>query len=279
VAIFVSVQSGDFYDPATWNTGSVPDLSVDDVVIGNDHEVVLGPGHWVTLAPGRLIAVAAGGTLRIQGGLDVDTATVWVDGTVFAEGDYLAIWNGSEMPVSTTGVVIVPGSFYLESGATATIEGQFVVESDGYADIYSDGLLTLQGGGLWQNYGSCTVEYSGRAVVHGDFTTESNGSLDLYDDGVLEIASDGAVFVLGSFCVDWHGRCEVFGYLGIEYDGLFYVYADGLGRVYKDIHASVRTFGGGRSEMLRREGRILDYDGNPMFALDRAYGLKPARIA
>ena len=63
------------------------------------------------------------------------------------------------------------------------------------------------------------------------------------------------------------------------HDGLFYLYADGLVRAYKDIHVSGRTFGGGRIEMLRREGRILDYDGNSMFALDRAYGFGQARIA
>jgi len=63
------------------------------------------------------------------------------------------------------------------------------------------------------------------------------------------------------------------------HDGLFYLYADGLVRTCKDIHATRRTFGGGRIEMLRRDGRILDYDGNPMFALDRAYGFGQARIA
>ena len=55
--------------------------------------------------------------------------------------------------------------------------------------------------------------------------------------------------------------------------------ADGLVRAYKDIRVSGRTSGGGRVEMLRREGRILDYDGNSMFALNRAYGFGQARIA
>jgi len=79
--------------------------------------------------------------------------------------------------------------------------------------------------------------------------------------------------------VSWNGRCEVFGYLGVHQDSQLRVYSGGLINVYKDIRVSGQLTGGGKIVMLRREGRILDYNDNTVFVLDRAYGVKPARIA
>lgn len=71
----------------------------------------------------------------------------------------------------------------------------------------------------------------------------------------------------------------MFGYLGVHQDGQLRVYSYGLINVYKDIRVSGQLTGGGKIVMLRREGRILDYNDNTVFVLDRAYGVKPARIA
>jgi len=53
VALFISTQSGNWHDPTTWDAGTVPNLSVDDVIIMNGHEVVLEAGQYVSLAPWR----------------------------------------------------------------------------------------------------------------------------------------------------------------------------------------------------------------------------------
>jgi len=279
VALFISVQSGNWHDPTTWDVGSVPDLSADDVIVADGHEVVLESGQYLSLSPDLLLGIAASGTLRIQGGLDAYNSNVVVLGTLIAEGDYLAIWGGSELTIDTDGTLSVSGALYLESEASAIVEGQLIVESGGYADIYYDGVLTLEVGGTWQNYGYCYIEWNAQANIRDDFSVEVGGYLSIYDNSVLNIEADGAVLVLGTISVSWNGRCEVFGYLGVHQDGQLRVYAGGLINVYKDIRISGRMTGGGKIVMLRREGRILDYNDNTVFVLDRAYGVKPARIA
>lgn len=151
MALFVSVQSGNWHDPTTWDVGSVPDLGVDDVIIADGHEVVLEAGDYLSLAPDLLLGIAAGGTLRIQGGLDAYGSNVIVLGNLIAEGSHLAIWGGTDLQIDPGAIVTIVSSFYLESSATATVEGQLVVESGGYADFYYDGVLTLEVGGTWQN--------------------------------------------------------------------------------------------------------------------------------
>ena len=279
MALFISVQSGNWHDPTTWDVGSVPNLGVDDVIIVDGHEVVLEAGDYLSLAPGRLLAVGTNGTLRIQGGIDAYNSDVIVVGEITAEGSHLAIWGGGHLEIDPAGTVTVAGGFYLESNATATVEGQLIVESGGYADIYYDGVLTLEVGGTWQNYGYCYIEWNAQANIRDDFSVEVGGYLSIYDNSVLNIEADGAVLVLGTISVSWNGRCEVFGYLGVHQDGFLRIYSYGLMNVYKDISISGQLTGGGKIVMLRREGRILDYNDNTVFVLDRAYGVKPTRIA
>jgi len=60
----------------------------------------------------------------------------------------------------------------------------------------------------------------------------------------------------------WYGLIDVFGYLGVHQDGHLRVYSYGLINVYKDIRISGQLTGGGKIVMLRREGRILDFNDN-----------------
>jgi len=279
VALFISTQSGNWHDPTTWDAGTVPNLSVDDVIIMNGHEVVLEAGQYVSLAPGRLIGVITGGALRIQGGLDAYDSTVIVLGALIAEGSHLAVWGGAELIIDPAGVVTISSSFYLESSAIATVEGQLIIESGGFADIYLDGALTLEAGGGWQNYGYCYIEWDGQAVVRDNFSVETGGYVEAYDGSSLTIEDIGAVFVYGTLTAGWYGLIDVFGYLGVHQDGHLRVYSYGLINVYKDIRISGQLTGGGKIVMLRREGRILDFNDNPVFVLDRAYGFGQARIA
>lgn len=279
MAVFVSTQSGNWHNPTTWDIGAVPDLSVDDVIVYAGHEVVIETGEYLSLAPGRLVGVLPEATLTIQGGLDAYDSAVIVIGNLIAEGNHLAIWGGAELIIDYDATVTIVSSFYLESSATTTVEGQLIIESGGYADIYFDGVLTLEVGGGWQNYGYCYIEWHGQAIVRDDFSIESGGYLDLYDYSVLTIEDSGAVFVYGTLSVSWNGRCDAFGYLGVHQDGHLRVYSYGLINVYKDIRISGQLTGGGKIVMLRREGRILDFNDNPVFVLDRAYGFGQARIA
>ena len=279
MALFVSTQSGNWHDSATWNVGSIPNLNVDDVIIADGHEVVFEAGQYASLAPGHLLGIAANGTLRIQGGIDAYGSTVFVIGNLIAEGNHLAVWGGAELIIDPTATLTVASSFYLEWDATATIEGQMTIESGAWADIYDYATLTLEVGGTIQNYGYCYIEWDGQAIIRDDFSIENGGYLDLYDYSVLTIEGSGAVFVYGTLSASWNGRCEVFGYLGVHQDGHLRVYSYGLINVYKDICVSGRLTGGGKIVMLRREGRILDFNDNPVFVLDRAYGSGQTRIA
>jgi hypothetical protein len=280
VALFISTQSGDWHDPMTWDVGSVPDLDVDDVIIANGHEVIFEADQYESLGPGHLLGIAPEGTLRIQGGIDACDSSVIVLGVLLVEDDYLAVWGGAELIVDSAGTLTIAGGFYLTSDATADIWGQMTIESGAWADIYNYATLTVEVGGTIQNYGYCYIEWDGQAVIRDDFSIESGGYLDLYDYSVLSIDEEGATFIYGTLYIYYYSRIEVFGYFGLAQDGWLYLDYKGLINAYKDIRIGGRAYGyGGEIAMLRREGRILDFNDNPVFVLDRAYGFGQARIA
>ena len=279
MALFVSAQSGNWHDPLTWDVGAVPDLGSDDVIIADGHEVVFESGYTESLGSGRLIGIAANGTLRIQGGIDAYDAGVVVLGTLIAEGDYFAVWGGTELQIDPGGTVTIISSFYLEWESTANVEGQLTIESGGYADIYDSGLLTVAVGGTVQNYGYCYCEYGGAVVVHDNFSVETGGYLDVFDYASVTIEDNGAAFVYGTLSTGWYGLINVYGYLAVHQDGYLRVYSYAQVNVYNDIRVSGRMTGGGKIVMLRREGRILDFNDNLLFVLDRAYGFGQTQIA
>ena len=279
MAFFVSTQSGNWHDPLTWDVGSVPNLGSDDVIIADGHEVVFEAGQYASLASGLLLVIAPNGTLRIQGGIEAYDSTVIVIGNLITEGNHLAVWGDADLIIDSEATLTIASSFYLGWDATATIEGQVTIESGAWADIYDYATLTLEVGGTIQNYGYCYIEWDAQAVIRDDFSIEAGGYLDLYDYSVLTIEYSGAVFVYGTFSTSWNCLCEAFGYLGVHQDGHIRVYTYGQINVYKDIRVSGRMTGGGKIVMLRREGRILDFNDNLLFVLDRAYGFGQTQIA
>ncbi len=279
MAFFVSAQSGNWHDPLTWDVGTVPNLGSDDVIIAYEHEVVFESGYYESLAPGRLLAVGTNSTLRIQGGIDAYDSDVIVVGEIIAEGNHLAVWGEGRLEIDPTGTLTVASSLYLESGATATIEGQLIIESGGYADIYFDGVLTLESGGVLQDHGYCYCEYGGAIVARDNFSVETGGYLDVFDYASMTVEDNGAVFIYGALATGYSALIDVFGYLAVAADGYLRVYPGGQINVYKNISISGRMTGGGRIVMLRREGRILDFNDNPIFVLDRAYGFGQTQIA
>jgi len=279
VAFFVSAQSGNWHDPLTWDVGSVPNLGTDDVIIAYEHEVVFESGYYESLAPGRLLAIGTNSTLRIQGGIDAYDSDVVVVGDIIAEGSHLAVWGGGRLQIDPTGTVTVTSSFYLEWNATATVEGQLIIESGAWADTYDYATLTLDAGGTVQVYGYYYCEYDGAIVVRDNFSIETGGYLNVFDYASMIIEDNGAVFVYGTLSNGWYCHIDVFGYLGVHQDGFLRVYSYGQINVYKDIRVSGRMTGGGKIVMLRREGRILDFNDNLLFVLDRAYGFGQTQIA
>jgi hypothetical protein len=279
VAVFTSIQTGSWHTATTWDQGAIPDLAVDDVVVSAGHTVTFGAGQYASLYPGRFILVVGGGTLRVLGALDAYNSEIIVLGTLTSEGDYLYVWAGSLLTVYPGGTLSVVSGFYLSSSATAIIQGQMTIQSSGLADIFDYGVLTVDVGGTIQTYGYCYIEWNGRGVVRDDFSIETSGTLNLYDSPVVTIETSGAVFDYGTFSVSWNARCEVIGYLGVASTGLLSVASTGLINVYKDIRVGGRLTGGGKIVMLRREGRILDFNENPVFVLDRAYGYSKALVA
>ena len=279
MALFISTQSGNWHDPLTWDVGAVPNLGSDDVIIADGHEVVFESGNYESLGPGHLLGIAMNGTLRIQGGIDAYDSDLVVLGTVIAEGNHLAVWGGGRLQIDPSGTVTIVSSFYLEWNATATVEGQLIIESGAWADTYDYATLTLEAGGTVQVYGYYYIEWDGRAVLRDTFSVETGGYVDVYDYSLVTIEGSGAVFVYGTLSTGWYGLIDVFGYLGVHQDGFLRVYSYGQINVYKDIRVSGRMTGGGRIVMLRREGRILDFNDNLLFVLDRAYGFGQTRIA
>ena len=277
MALFVSTQSGNFSDPATWGGIGVPDMGVDDVIIDEGHEVTYD--DFGSMWGGHLLAVFEGATFRVTGGLDMSDSTLWIEGTVVAEGSHLAVWGGSEMLIQSGGALEVTSSFYLESSATATVEGLFIIDYSGYADIYYDADITVESGAAWEVYGYCYLEDGSEAFLHGDLYVDNGGSLDVAYYAVLTVEQSGSVYVFGYLYIYYYCRIEVFGYFGLDEEGHLYLDYQGLINVYRDIYLSGRMYGGGRMVMLRREGHVYDYYGNSLIELNRAYGFGQTRIA
>lgn len=281
MATFTSIQSGSWHTATTWDQGAIPNLAVDDVVVAAGHTVTFGAGQYATLYPSRVIIVASGGTLRIQGALDAYNSSVIVLGTLIVEGnDYFYVWGGGQLSIEAGATFTVTGYFYVASTGIATIYGQMTVEAGAYTDFFDYANLTLEVGGTIQTYSTFFIEWSSQATIRDDLSVESGGYLYLYDNyTVLTVESSGAVFVYGTLVTSWSARSEVFGYLGVASTGLLSVLSTALINVYKDIRVGGRLTGGGKIVMLRREGRILDFNDNSVFVLDRAYGYSKALVA
>lgn len=279
MALFISVQTGNWHDPLTWDAGSVPNLGSDDVIIADGHEVVFESGYTDSLGSGRLIGITANGTLRIQGGIDAYDAGVVVLGTLIVEGSYFAVWGGTDLQIDPGGNVTINSSLYLESLGTATVEGVLEIAAGGDMNLYWDGILIVATGGMCDLYGYGYIEDNSHVYVHGDLQVNSGATLSIAYYGAMTVEQDGVAVIYGTLSSTYYGLIDVFGYLGIAADGYLRVYPNGQINVYTDISIGGRMTGGGKIVMLRREGRILDFNDNLIFVLDRAYGFGQTQIA
>ena len=276
----ISVQSGNWNEPSTWDGGTVPNTQTDDVVVDAGHEVVIPDGVYVLLGSNNLLALVAGGTLRIQGGLEIEFSNVVVLGNLVVDsGGSLMALEGGQVYVESTGTLTVNDECYFSWDSVVTIAGQFVTESSGHTSFYGYASLEVIAGGVFQTYGACEVERRCFVSVAGDFGVETGGSFSVADNSLITIANEGALFVYGLMSTVGSNRVELLGYFGLDTDGTLNVSTSGLINAYGDIHISGRMTGGGKIIMFRREGRILDFNGNSLFVFDQAYGFGLTRIA
>ena len=278
MALFSSTQSGNWNDPAMWGGAGVPDMSVDDALINPGHEVIVPSGLYVSVYDGHAVIVMENATLRIQGGMDIGDGAFFVLGHVIAEGNHLALWGTTTAEIWASGQLEVSTNFYLD-GATMTVDGLFSVYG-GYAYISFGAALTIASG-YWELYGGWAyVEYGPHVTVDfGGMYIDYGSGVDLYDSATLTIQQNGYVDVYGNLYLYYYPVIEVFGYFGLEENGYLYVDYESRINVYRHVYLSGRMYGGGRIVMLRREGRVLDYYGNPLIVHDQAYGFGVAQVA
>jgi hypothetical protein len=243
MATITSAQSGYWDDPTTWVGGSVPDLSVDDVVVA-DYHTVTADSSSRTLVSGRQITVNQYGVLEVWsdllvesgasiytlGGLTVSTyvevqgylhvaGTGWLDdyGTVAViyGGTVEVSGSASVYPYAYFDVVYgsslhVYGSFHQDWSAYSTFyQGAYVaVEISGSA--YFDGYLYVEDYSTFHVYGDAYFDYSVSAEVryNGELHVESGGSLSIAS--YLNLMDSGYLYVRGDMTLD--GYLYVYGY-------------------------------------------------------------------
>ena len=169
-----STQSGLWTDPTMWSSNTVPDLSVDDVVIVTGHVVSVLPATSLTLYPGRWISVDVGATLALAGSLQLQSGELVVNcnlavvtsGVLDVLGGGLFVANGS-VTVANSGVVYVDadGLMRVTLNGNVDVTGNSYFPVDGTADIFGnlgvdpDSYLTVDSG-IMRVFG--TLRISGR---------------------------------------------------------------------------------------------------------------------
>jgi len=189
MALISSAQSGSWNQPTTWVGGSIPNLSLDDVVVA-DHHTVTADGGSRTLAGGRQITVSPQGMLEIRSSL-----TVQPGAALHALGT-LAVRDASAL--SILGQMILDGTLHVQGASTVYIEPGGTLAIDGYASVefYSTFLVggTMRVGSL----GALEILGSGMMGFDGQSRTDLLGSFRLFPDAYLYLGPDALVRVASS---------------------------------------------------------------------------------
>ncbi|TBV12352.1 YDG domain-containing protein [Stutzerimonas kirkiae] len=182
-ATWIGGDTGNWFDPANWADGAVPDLSnVANVVIPDGVEVTFGPDIVAPAESGPVNVDSldgAGGSLVQNGGeLHVGSGGVTLDSLTQADG------------VLTSDGPIDLGSFSQTGGSTAT-DGDFSVDGD--FSQGSDGSLAVVGNAdIRDDDGGVTL---GNISVDGDLSVTS-------EDGDIEQAAGTTIVIGGETTVD-----------------------------------------------------------------------------
>ena len=285
MALVTSIQSGYWGDDSTWDSGYVPDLMNDDVIIAGGHTVTVN--YYDYLSVYRYLCVNAGGQLDMEGTLALENggsldvygrlnlygytnlygATAYIYGELFVHSD----------------LYMDGASLYVEAAAHCTVYGY--VHSHYGSYLYVHGILTVESGGSIEALygGYMNVEYGGTLNIYGYVVVVYGSTLYVYDHGYVLVGPSGSVIVPmgGTLSLDYYSRMDLFGYLNFyDYDSYLYLGYESVIRAGRDITiANMMYSSGGKIIMLRREGVIRDYSGNILFVLDQAYGYGRTLIA
>lgn len=231
MATITSAQSGYWDDPTTWVGGSVPDLSVDDVVVA-DYHTVTADGSSRTLVSGRQITVNQYGVLEVWSDLMVESGA-----SIYALGG-LAI----STYVEVQGYVHVAGTGWLDDYGTVAVTYGGSVEVSGSATVYPYNNFDVVYGSSLYVYGSfnqdwgaystfyqgayVAVEISGSASFDGYLYVEDSSTLHVYGDADFDYSASAEVRYSGELHVESGGSLSISGYLNVTDSAYFYVRGD-----------------------------------------------------
>ena len=222
------------------------------------------------------VYVYQGSNFTVEAGGDA-----YFNGYLYVE-DYAQFHAYGDMDIDYSGSVDVRyyGEFHVEPGGSLTNNNYVYVTDSGvlyvHGDMANQSSLYIAGSGqvYVENGGTLTVDGYVQVEYYSTLTMSYGGSLIVRPSGSVDTYYDGTIYF------DYQSRSDIFGYFGLSHDAYLYIGSDALIRVYRDIHVSGRMESdGGKIVMMRREGRINEYYGDPLFVFDQAYGHGQTLIA
>lgn len=226
MALFTSIQTGDWSDGDTWDqAGAVPD-GTSDVLVDADHVVTVASGDE-TIGDTHTLTIAVAATLEVNGTLTVteggseyalgtivvsgDVAVLTVDGALYVDGGTLSTADTAALNISETGTLIVEngGTLSLGAGTTMDIDGLLSILAAGEADfsgaitIDIAGCFSMSGEGataVLQSVGS--IDCAGTIFVDMGASFQAFRKLSLSDSSVLIVEGATAFVISTSFLID-----------------------------------------------------------------------------
>ncbi len=247
MATITSAQSGYWDDPTTWVGGTVPDLSVDDVVIANYHAVTadgssrtLAGGRQITVNPYGLLEVAAdltvqsGASVHVQGGLtlwaylEVQGYLELTGGGWLEDSGVFAVVYGANVDVGGSVSTSPYAVFDVTYGSSLHVSGSFTQDWGGYSTFNQGAYVSILAGGVAYFSGNLYVDTNGAFHVFGDADFDSGSVLEVRYGGSLYVESGGSVSIANYAYLTDSGAINVYGDLSLG--GSLYVY--GYSQVY-----------------------------------------------
>lgn len=257
----------------------------------------------------------SGSSTSIDGGVYVESGySLYASGdfTVNSGGwldcyGYLDLASGNYATIDGSLYVGYNGNVYVSNSTSLSIYGSLHVDYNGY--LYLNWYASLYVYGTGTIWGYVYVDYYSYLYVYGLLTVESGGGLNVTYSGYVQVESGGLLTLIGwldvydsaSVYVTYGARVlierdgglgisyyasltvegvmAVFGYFSLNYDAYLNVYSEGRMRVYSSVYISGQMYGGGRIDLMRREARIYDYNGNSLIFCDHAYGFGQTLVA
>jgi hypothetical protein len=178
------------------------------------------------------------------------------------------------LTIENNATLNVTESLFLSAGSVLDVVGRVNMQNG--AVFISFGYMVVQASGLFDgNGGDLQVRYSVRIDVYGWLTMNTGLTALVVNDGKVIVHVGGWIDVHGNstYNVDGDGQVEVFGKFSIDDGSWLKVNSGGRVRIYGSLNNDGRIRNsGGRIDIMRREARINDYNGNPVIYFDQMYG-------